>query len=64
MATTKMCLDKQPHNNNNNKNDFLNQARAGLRAWFLEIAFVWEVGMCVCVCVCPPLRVLITTHMK
>ena len=20
--------------------------------WFLEIAFVWEVGMCVCVCVC------------
>ena len=35
----------------------LNQARAGLwpaRAWFLEIAFVREVGMCVCVwmCVC------------
>ena len=31
---------------------FLNQARAGLRparAWFLEIAFVREVGVCVCV---------------
>ena len=34
--------------------NFLNQARAGLRlarAWFLEIAFVREVSMCVCVCV-------------
>ena len=34
---------------------FLNQARASrrpVRAWFLEIAFVREVGMCVCVCVC------------
>ena len=33
---------------------FLNQARAShrpARAWFLEIAFVWEVSMCVCVCV-------------
>ena len=33
---------------------FLNQAHAGLqpvRAWFLEIAFVREVGMCVCVSV-------------
>ena len=31
---------------------FLNQALAGLgpaRAWFLEIAFVREVGVCVCV---------------
>ena len=30
---------------------FLNQARA----WFLEIAFVREVGVCVCICVsvCP-----------
>ena len=39
---------------------FLNQAYAGQRpehTWFLEITFVWEVGMhvcvCVCVCVCP-----------
>ena len=31
---------------------FLNQARAGLHAWFLEIAFVWEVSMRVCGCVC------------
>ena len=34
---------------------FLNQARASERpacAWFLEIAFVCKVGMCVCVCVC------------
>ena len=33
---------------------FLNQARAGRRlahAWFLEIAFVHDVGMRVCVCV-------------
>ena len=32
---------------------FLNQACAGLFAhtWFLEIAFVRDVGMCVCVCV-------------
>ena len=31
------------------------QARALVKAqhtWFLEIALVWEVGMCVCVCVC------------
>ena len=28
---------------------FLNQARAD--AWFLEIAFVWEVCVCVYVCV-------------
>ena len=27
---------------------FLYQART----WFLEIAFVWEVGVCMCVCVC------------
>ena len=35
---------------------FLNQARTSLHAWFLEIAFVWEVSMRVCVwmCVCPP----------
>ena len=40
---------------------FLNQARAGRRpvhAWFLEIAFVWEVSMRVyvdvCVCVSAP----------
>ena len=40
---------------------FLNQARASqrlARAWFLEIAFVREVGMRVClrlsVCICPP----------
>ena len=44
---------------------FLNQARAGrspARAWFLRIAFVWEVSMrvyvcvwmCVCVCVSAP----------
>ena len=34
---------------------FLNQARASQRpvhAWFLEILFVREVGVCVCVCVC------------
>ena len=37
----------------------LNQARAGqrpARAWFLDIAFVREVGMRVCVCVCLPPR--------
>ena len=44
----------------------LNQARAGLwltHAWFLEIGFVWEVGMhvSVCVCVCEPPRLLITS---
>ena len=36
---------------------FLNQVRAGQRpacAWFLEIAFVREVGVCVCVCVSAP----------
>ena len=29
-----------------------------VRVWFLEIALVRDVGMCVCVCVCvcPPLR--------
>ena len=35
----------------------LNQARAGIwlaRAWFLEIAFVLDVGMCVYVCVPAP----------
>ena len=36
--------------------NILNQARAGrrlVRTWFLEMAFVWEVSMCVCVlCVC------------
>ena len=34
---------------------FLNQARVGrrpARAWFLRIAFVREVSMCVYVCVC------------
>ena len=38
---------------------FLNQARAGhrpARAWFLEIAFVREVGMRVCVRVCVCVR--------
>ena len=30
----------------------LNQALWPARAWFLEIAFVQEVGMRVCVCVC------------
>ena len=37
----------------------LNQARAGHRpahTWFLEIAFVQEVSMCVCVCVCVCVR--------
>ena len=32
---------------------FLNQVRAGhspAHAWFLEIAFVQELSMCVCVC--------------
>ena len=38
---------------------FLNQVHAGLwpaHAWFLEIAFVWEVDMPrpVCLCVCSP----------
>jgi len=35
----------------------LNQARAGLRLardWFLEIAFVRDVSMCMCVCVSAP----------
>ena len=31
------------------KKEFLNQAHA----WFLEIAFVRNVGMCVRTCVCP-----------
>ena len=39
---------------------FLNQART----WFLEIAFVHQVSVCVHVCVCPPPRALITTHVK
>ena len=37
-------------------NNFLNQAHASLRpvcAWFLEIAFIWVVSMCICVCVHP-----------
>ena len=38
---------------------FLNQAHA----WFLEIAFVWNVGMCVCVCVSAP-GLLKAIHMK
>ena len=40
---------------------FLNPTRADqrpVRAWFLDIAFIQEVGMhvcvSVCVCVCPP----------
>ena len=38
------------------KSNFKNQARAGrrpARAWFLDIAFVREVGMRVCVCARP-----------
>ena len=51
-------------------NAFLNQARASLwpaRAWFLEIAFVREIGACVCLSVCLSVsapRALITTHVK
>ena len=44
-------------------NALLKQVHAGRRpacTWFLEIAFVREVG----VCVCPPPRALITTHVK
>ena len=57
-----ICLNKVD-NNWQLKEKFLNQALAGRRAasaWFLEIAFVREVGMsacvCACVCVCPPPR--------
>ena len=38
---------------------FLNQACT----WFLEIAFVWEVGMCVCLYLSAP-GLLKTTHVK
>ena len=34
------------------KNIFKPGTRRPARAWFLEIAFVREVGMRVCVCVC------------
>ena len=37
------------------QSDIFNQECAGQRpayTWFLEIAFVQEVGLCVCVCVC------------
>ena len=47
--------------------EFLNQACASHRpahAWFFEIAFVQEVGMCACVHVYLPQRALITTHVK
>ena len=33
-------------------NNFLNQARAGLRAWFLKVEPVRIVSMCVCVFAC------------
>ena len=37
----------------------------GQRAWFLEIAFVWEVSMCVYVCVsAPPPGLLKIIHVK
>ena len=32
----------------------LNQVHVSQSAWFLEIAFVRDVGMCVCVCVSAP----------
>ena len=44
---------------------FLNQVHAGLwpaHAWFLKIAFVWEVDMRVFVCLLP--RLLITVQLK
>ena len=37
-------------------NIYIHIFKPGLHAWFLEIAFVWEVGMHVCLCVygaCP-----------
>ena len=37
---------------------FLNQAR------FLEIAFVWEVGMCACACVCVSAPQAIKNHLR
>ena len=49
------------------QNNLLNQARAGqrpARAWFLEIAFVRKVDVCMCVSVCPPPGALITIHVK
>ena len=32
--------------------------------WFLEIAFVWEVGMCMCEHICPLGYILKTIHVK
>ena len=31
-------------------------------AWFLEIAFVQEVGMCICLCVCVPTPQAMKNH--
>ena len=39
---------------------YLNQART---CWFLKIAFVQEVGMCLCICVSAP-QAIETVHVK
>ena len=32
----------------------LSSTSLNVRTWILEIAFVWEVAVCMCVCVLPP----------